>query len=129
MRIDVYHHIGTVNVNLNTATVEDEQFASLVEAIAGLDGKLDALLTSQQAQTRQEATMSAQLDALKAQVAENTVLESSAVQLITGIAAQLASLKDDPVAIQALADSLKASATSLSAAITANTPEEPPVTP
>ena len=66
--------------------------------------------------------MSLELDALTAQVTENESLEQSAITLIQGIAAQLAAAKDDPVKIQALADSLKGSAASLADAITANTP-------
>jgi len=47
----------------------------------------------------------------------------SAITLINGLAAQIANLKDDPAALQALADSLGASSTALAAAITANTPQ------
>ena len=65
--------------------------------------------------------MSAELDALTAQVTENESLEQSAITLIQGIAAQLAAAKDDPVKIQALADSLHTSASALADAITANT--------
>jgi hypothetical protein len=69
--------------------------------------------------------MSTQLDALTAQVTANESLENSAITLIQGIAAQLAAIKDDPAKIQALANSLKTSADSLSAAIIANTPAAP----
>ena len=72
----------------------------------------------------QEAHMSAELDILTAQVQANEDLELSAIALIEGIAAQVAAIKDDPAKIQALADSLKASAEGLAAAITANTPAE-----
>ncbi len=67
----------------------------------------------------------AELDALSAQVAQNTTVEESAVTLINGLAAQIASLKNDPAALQALADSLNKSATDLSAAVAANTPAAP----
>ena len=66
--------------------------------------------------------MSAQLDALTAQVKANTDVEASAIVLIKGLADQIAAVKTDPVALQALSDSLKASAGTLSDAITANTP-------
>jgi hypothetical protein len=64
----------------------------------------------------------ADLTTLTAQVTANTDVEASAVILINGLAAQLLAAKNDPVAIQALADKLNASAASLAAAITANTP-------
>ena len=65
------------------------------------------------------------LDQLKAQVEANTTLEQSAVTLITGLAAQIVAAKDEPEKIQAIADELTASATSLSAALAANTPAAP----
>lgn len=70
---------------------------------------------------KQESKMSVSLDALTAQVAQNTQVEASAVTLIQGIAAQLAEAAADPAKVQALSDQLKASADSLAAAVTANT--------
>jgi hypothetical protein len=55
-------------------------------------------------------------------VQANEDLEASAITLIQGIAAQLEAAKEDPAKVQALAESLKASASNLSAAIVANTP-------
>lgn len=69
--------------------------------------------------------MASDLTALQAQVAQNTTIEESAVTLINGLAQQIADLKNDPAALQALADSLNGSATDLSNAITANTPPPP----
>lgn len=80
-----------------------------------VDAKLDAIL-----KLLKEEAMT--LDELQTQVAANTSVESSAITLIQGIAAQLAAAGTDPVKIQALSDKLKASATSLATAITANTP-------
>jgi len=65
--------------------------------------------------------MSAQLDALTAQVAATITIEQSAILLIQGLAAQIEALKTDPAALQALSDSLKGSADTLAAAVTANT--------
>ena len=66
--------------------------------------------------------MSAQLDALQAAVtAEDTVIDS-AITLLQGLAAEIISLKNDPVALQALADDVTAKTTALSQAVTANTP-------
>lgn len=98
MRIDVYHH------NLPT------------------DFKLDKIIRLLKEVLIKEEQMSVELDALTVQVEANEDLEQSAIVLIQGIAAQLAAIKDDPVKIQALADSLKVSADKLAEAITANTP-------
>ena len=74
---------------------------------------------------RKVTTIMTKLEDLQSQVEANTQVEASAVVLINGIAAQLAAAKTDPVAIQALSDHLKTSATDLAAAVTANTPAEP----
>ena len=68
----------------------------------------------------------AALDDLTAQVAANTTVEASAVTLIQGLAAQLAAAGTDPAKLASLQASLKTSADSLAAAITANTPAAPP---
>lgn len=68
--------------------------------------------------------MQADLTTLKEQVAKTTTIEQSAVSLIQGIAQQLSDSKEDPEAIQGIIDSLNASATSLAAAVTANTPQQ-----
>jgi hypothetical protein len=67
--------------------------------------------------------MSAQLDALTAQVQANTTVEASAVTLIQGLANEIATAAStgDSAQLTALATQLQASASSLSAAITANT--------
>ena len=68
--------------------------------------------------------MSAALDALTAQVAQNASVEASAVQLISGLAAEIAAAvaNNDTAALQSLTTELQNSANALSAAITANTP-------
>ena len=65
--------------------------------------------------------MSAEMDALAAQVTANTDAEASAVQLIQAIAAKLAA-NPTPAQVTALASQLKASADALGAAVVANTP-------
>lgn len=70
--------------------------------------------------------MTTQLQALTDQVTANNGLIESAVQLIGGLATQIEQLKNDPAALQALADSLKAEDDALASAIIANTPEQPP---
>jgi hypothetical protein len=106
MRIDIYHHIIWENDETNQ--------------------KLDAILQKLEVIQGKEEAMSAELDALTIQVKANTDVEASAVLLIQGIATQLAAIKDDPAKIAALSVSLKSSADSLAAAITANTPATPP---
>ena len=101
MRVDVYHHF----VEPQTTNKKLDRILQILEAIQG-----------------KEENMSNELDALTAQVKENTDVEASAVTLIQGIAAQMAALKDDPAKIAALSVSLKASADALGAAIVANTP-------
>ena len=104
MRVDVYHHF-----------VQSET----------TNKKLDRILDILGAVQEKEEIMSKELDALTAQVKANTDVEASAVILIQGLAAQIAEAKDDPVKIQALADSLKGSADTLAAAVSANTPMSP----
>lgn len=70
--------------------------------------------------------MSAELETLKAQVAQNEEVEQSALLLIQGLASQIEAAGTDPAALQALTDGLKASATSLAAAVSANTPAASP---
>ncbi len=69
--------------------------------------------------------MSAELDALKAQVAANADAVNSAVTLINGIADRITAAGVDPAALAALTDELKASDKALSDAVVANTPAAP----
>lgn len=69
--------------------------------------------------------MSPELQKLTDKVAANNVVVESALTLIQGLADQIAALKNDPVALQALADSLDAEDTKLAAAVAANTPATP----
>ena len=66
--------------------------------------------------------LTADLTALTAEVARNTAVDQSAIALLTGLAAQIEALKTDPVALQALADTMKGSSDALAAAVLANTP-------
>lgn len=69
-----------------------------------------------------DARMSQQLDDLKAEVTRATTVSQSAVTLIGGLAAKIEELKDDPVALQALADEMRANNDALGTAVTQNTP-------
>lgn len=73
-----------------------------------------------------ETTMAGNLDALTAEVANETTVEKSALKLIQSFAAQLDAAGTDPVALAALASTLKANDTELAAAVAANTPAATP---
>lgn len=87
--------------------------------------KLDLILVQFDKLREEHRTMSAELDALTAQVAETNDVEQSAIVLLNGLAAQLAAIANDPAAIAALADSLHVKSDELAAAVVANTPAEP----
>lgn len=73
--------------------------------------------------------MSDALDRLTTEVAETRSAVDSAVTLISGLAEQIRDLKDDPAALEALADDLDAQQADIAAAVAANSepPAEPPV--
>ena len=71
---------------------------------------------------KQEVFMSRELDDLEVAVNENTGLDASIILLVEGLAAQLVTLKDDPVRIAALAVSLREKSAAIAAAVAANTP-------
>jgi prefoldin subunit 5 len=80
-----------------------------------IERKLDLLLA-------REKTVMATLDDVKTKVeAENTVIDS-AITLLGDLSAQIAALKNDPAALQALADEIDAKKAALAAAVAANTP-------
>jgi hypothetical protein len=66
--------------------------------------------------------MSAELDALTAQVTSNTDAEASALTLLNNLHAMLIAAGTDPAALTALATTLKVSGDALAAAVVANTP-------
>ena len=107
-------------ININIPARIDVYYHGIDED--ALNQKLDNVLAILNNIQGKEVHMSVELDALTAQVAENTAVEQSAIVLIQGIAAQLAALKDDPVAIAALAAQLDATSEALAAAVLANTP-------
>lgn len=80
---------------------------------------------------RKVAEIMGNLDALTAEVENNSAVDASAIALLNGLSAQLASIAHDPAAVQALSEELSASSSALAAAVTANTPAavEPPVEP
>lgn len=73
--------------------------------------------------------MALDLTALEAEVAENTDAVASASSLLSTLAQELRDAAGDPAAVQALADRLDQNNAALAAAVTANTPQAPPVEP
>lgn len=75
--------------------------------------------------------MSAGLDRLKEEVAENSTLIGSVTTLLNSLSQQIRDNAEDPEALNALADELDAQNASLAAAVEANTPTAPapPVAP
>lgn len=65
--------------------------------------------------------MSAALDRLEAEVSETKTAIDSAVTLIRGLSQQIRDLKEDPVALENLANELDAKTEELSQAVTENT--------
>jgi len=86
------------------------------------DPKLEQILAALQTLIKGELKMSAELDALTAQVTNNTSAEQSAITLLNNLAALITASKTDPVALTNLASTLQTSGAALAAAIVANTP-------
>lgn len=103
MRIDVYHHLSEINVS---------------ELKAQLD-RIEVLLNGL---TAQGTVMTQEFDALQAEVTKNSEVDQSAILLLQGLSAQIMALKDNPVALAAMAANLGASSQALADAVVANTP-------
>ena len=84
------------------------------------------VLANQKVSAEKEIHMTQQLDDLTVAVEENTTLDGSIIQLVDGLAAQIAALKDDPAKLTVLATSLRAKSAAIAAAIMTNTTVEPP---
>lgn len=98
-----------------------------IQLVGGdIEEKLDQILTELRAIKEGEQVMTQELAVLQEQVAETLDVEESAIALIQGLAEQIAAIKDDPAAIQALADSLHSKSEALAAAVIANTPSASP---
>jgi len=101
-----------------TITMSLNELLDLQKTLSRIEHKLDQLLL-------QEEVMAGELDALTAQVAENTSVEQSAITLIQNLAAQIQAAGTDPAKLDALVQQLHGSSAALAAAITANTPAAP----
>jgi len=104
MRVDVYHHF-----------MEPD----MTGIMARLDQMQEVLMSQL---SSQGIKMTADFDALQAEVAKNSEVDQSAIVLLQGLSAQIMALKDDPVALAAMAANLAASSQALADAVVANTP-------
>ena len=68
--------------------------------------------------------MALDLTALQAEIERDASVNNSAATLLSRLASELEAAKGDPVAIQALADQLRANSDALATAVAANTPGE-----
>lgn len=93
--------------------------------LSNLDKKVNSILALVKEIKQREVIMATDLSVLQDQITETITIEQSAITLIQGLAAQIESLKEDPAALQALADQLKGSADTLAQAVIANTPAAP----
>lgn len=73
-----------------------------------------------------ERKLMATVEEVKAAVAAESTVISSAVTLINGLAAQVEAAKTDPAALDEVIANMKASSDALAAAVAANTPAAPP---
>lgn len=96
----------------------------ILKALRRLQASVDYLITQQALNERELFIMSAALDNIAEKVERcNTVMDSAAA-LLSGLSAEILSLKDDPAAIEALAKRLDDETDELAAAVAANTPAE-----
>lgn len=103
MHIDVYVHI--------TDEVANRKLDAVLELLTASKAKEDKMLKETQ-------DLIAEVEATK------TVVES-AVTLIDGLIAKIEAAKDDPVAVQAAIDELRAEKQKLADAVAAGTPSSP----
>lgn len=90
-----------------------------------IESKLDYIIRYLRVLAVMEVRMSGELEALAAQVQENTDVEQSALILIQGLADQLKAAGSDPAKLKELQAKLDASSGALAAAVAANTPTAP----
>jgi hypothetical protein len=89
--------------------------------------KLDELLRLAKKSLQQETHMTVEIDALKVKLAALEAGVDSLIDLAKTLAADFASAKEDPVEIQAIADSVQGELDKVTAAIAADTPPAVPV--
>jgi hypothetical protein len=105
------------NVTVNVYCAADPQVVTLLQEI----------LTQLQAINQTEASVLLDLTALQAAVTAEDTVEQSAITLLTQISAELQANAGNPAAIQAIVDQINTNASTLAAAVAANTPPAPKV--
>lgn len=112
----------TININLKPDDALRDQLDQIIARQTETNTRLARIESALQSLRAQGVAMSKELDALQSEVAENTSVQEGAIALLNGLSAKIAELKDDPAALQALADQLDSNSKALAAAIEANTP-------
>jgi ABC-type transporter Mla subunit MlaD len=90
-----------------------------------IDEKLSRVLLTLDAIDREVAKMSQELDRLTQEVEKISGVVDSAEAAFVGLADEIRSLKNDPAALQALADKIDNKANQLAQAVAANSPQPP----
>jgi len=119
--------MAIVNIYTKTSTKEiNRKLDALIIEMAVIRRNISNVVTMLQVSAEKEKHMGKELDELQAAVEENTTVDLSIMTLVDGLAAQIESLKNDPVKLAALAKSLRDSSALTVAKVLANTPQEPP---
>lgn len=95
------------------------------DRLIDIQSMLRALLVASEQERKRDKMAQADIDALKVKVERMTTVSEGAVVTIGSLAQQIRDLADDPEELRALAEQLDQNATSLAAAIEANTPQTP----
>jgi hypothetical protein len=90
-----------------------------------INGKLDLVLALLKSIQLGGVNVTQELQSLTEEVSRNTAVDQSAIQLLNGLAEKIEAIKQDPIALQALASDMRASSDALAAAVVANTPAAP----
>lgn len=120
LQITVTHRIDQQTQSFIRELWEGQQPTEIVD-------KLNKILVDLSTIIQKENIMSANLEALRTEVAANTAVAQSAVVLINGLADRIDAAAGDEAALATLTTELRAAQVSLATAVTENTP--PPVTP
>jgi hypothetical protein len=120
-----YHESPSADLVAEVAATREQviQLKNLIGAI------FPDIITSLNAvhfgQEQLEESMSLDLSALEAEVADNSSAVDSAITLLGSLAQQIRDAAGDPAAIQAIADGIDANTGRLAAAVAQGTPAEP----
>jgi FtsZ-binding cell division protein ZapB len=129
LRVDVYlHHadaslLQEVLALTQTLKARNDQLAQAVSELTGQNaGGRNRTSTSRGVFEVSTNPMQQVIEDLRVEIERNTSIDGSAITLMNGLAARIEELKNDPTALQELANSIRTSNDALSAAVRANTP-------